>query len=392
VPTLVPLRGSATVISLLELGVIGSSLKTDERRRPIHPKHFDRIDEDVRAHLHVEVGYGDAFGGPDGEIAPLVASMRPRGELLAGSDVVLLPKPQHADVEQLRHGATLWGWPHLVQDPVFTQLAIDGELSVIAWESMNHWQDDSFSVHVFHLNNEIAGYAAVQHALELRGMTGHYGRQLRAVVISFGATARGAVTGLQAMGVHDLAVLTQRDTPAVASPMQAVMGQFEVLEDDPEKCQVLRQSGPVPMAEFLADYDIIVNCVFQDTDHPLMFIDDDELGLLAPGTLIVDVSCDTGMGFAWSRPTTFAEPIIEVGDRVQHYAVDHTPSHLWDSATWTISEALLPHVRTVLSGPSAWAEDEIIDRAVEIEQGRIRNDKILSFQHRDAAYPHAITS
>ncbi len=375
---------------MLELGVIGSSRKADERRRPIHPRHFDRIDEDLRAHMHVEEGYGDDFGVPDSEIAPLVASMRPRDELMR-SDVVLLPKPQHADVEQLKEGATLWGWPHLVQDEVFTQLAIDRKLTVIAWESMNHWRNGAFSVHVFHGNNEIAGYAAVQHAMALRGMTGHYGRQLRAAVISFGATARGAVTGLNAVGVTDVVVLTQRDTPAVASPIAStLMGQFETLEDDPMKCQVLRQAGPQPMAEFLAEFDIIVNCVFQDTDNPLMFIDTDEVGLLAPGTLIVDVSCDTAMGFGWARPTSFADPIVEVGDRVHHYAVDHTPSYLWESATWTISEAIIPHIRTVLTGPSALASDEVIARAVEIEQGHIRNQKILTFQGRAAEHPHEL--
>ena len=40
-----------------------------------------------------------------------------------------------------------------------TQLAIDRGLTLIAWEAMNHWnRDGTFSVHVFHKNNEMAGY------------------------------------------------------------------------------------------------------------------------------------------------------------------------------------------------------------------------------------------
>ena len=35
--------------------------------------------------------------------------------------------------------------------------------------------------------------------------------------------------------------------------------------------------GPVALAEFLAEHDIIVNCVLQDTDAPLMFMTDDDL-------------------------------------------------------------------------------------------------------------------
>ena len=79
-----------------------------------------------------------------------------------------------------------------------------------------------------------------------------------------------------------------------------------------------------------------------------------------PGSLIVDVSCDEGMGFSWARPTSFSDPSFVVGDNVHYYAVDHSPSYLWNSATWEISEALLPHLRTVLAGRAAWEADPTI--------------------------------
>ena len=110
---------------------------------------------------------------------------------------MLLPKPQHDDIAALREGQVLWGWPHCVQDEEMTQIGIDRRLTLIAWEAMNHWTSSgAFSLHVFHKNNELAGYCSVLHALQLVGLTGHYGRRLRAAVISFGATARGAVTAL----------------------------------------------------------------------------------------------------------------------------------------------------------------------------------------------------
>jgi alanine dehydrogenase len=115
----------------------------------------------------------------------------------------------------------------------------------------------------------------------------------------------------------------------------------------------------------------------------------DELRLFRPRTLFVDVSADTGMGFEWSRPTTFTDPMFTLGDGLHCYAVDHSPSLLWDSATWEVSEAFVPHLRTVMGGPRAWDGDEIIRRAIEIRDGTIQNPKILSFQGRSAAFPHA---
>jgi alanine dehydrogenase len=164
---------------------------------------------------------------------------------------------------------------------------------------------------------------------------------------------------------------------------------FEADPDDPGRSNVLLEDGPVRMAAFLAGHDIVVNCVLQHTDRPLMFVTDDELAAFAPGGLVIDVSCDEGMGFSWARPTSFQEPMVTVGDNVHYYAVDHSPSYLWDSATWEISDALLPYLRPMLGGPKAWEANETLRRAIEINDGVIQNPHILSFQHRLPHYPHA---
>ncbi len=379
----------------LTLGVVARSRKRDERRLTIHPAHVAGIDADLRSRIYLEQGYGEDFGVPDSDLEPLVAGMRSRSELTARCDVLLLGKPLLADVVELRDGQVLWGWPHVVQDAEVTQVAIDNHLTLIAFEAMNHWNaDGSFALHVFHRNNELAGYCSVLHALQLVGLTGDYGRRLRAAVIGFGATARGAVTALNAHGVHDVRVLTHRDVSAVAAPIHSAwMVQFDhdartVDTLAPRRSHAHTDAGRVPLAGFLAEHDIIVNCVLQDTDAPLTFLVDEDLPLLAPGTLVVDVSCDEGMGFSWARPTSFADPMFTVGNNVHHYSVDHSPSYLWDSATWVNSNALLPHLRTVLGGPKAWDGDDVVRRAIEVRDGVVQNPAVLSFQHRSPDYPH----
>ncbi len=362
-------------MDLLSAGVVSTSLKPDERRLAIHPAHIERISPNLRGRLYLERGYGERFGFSDARLEPLVGGLRSREQLLAECDVVILPKPLADDLETLRPGQVVWGWPHLVQDARMTQLAIEKRLTLIAFEAMNHWNEDgSFSVHVFHKNNELAGYCSVLHALQLLGATGDYGRRLRAAVISFGATARGAVRALSALGISDVTVLTQRPTSAVASPFASVkMHHFRPGE---------------PLAELLAAHDVVVNCILQDTEHPLIFVMNDELDRFAQGSLFVDVSCDEGMGFEWARPTTFADPMFGVGEGLHHYAVDHSPSFLWNSATWENSDALLEYLPIVMSGPAAWGSNETIERAIEIREGEIQNPRIVSFQGRSAAFPY----
>lgn len=376
----------------LTLGVLATSNKPDERRLPIHPRHFDRIDAALRRSIMLESGYGDRFGISDRHLAPLVGRIASRAEIMADADIILLPKPQHEDLLAMRDGQILWGWPHCVQDRTMTQIAIDKHLTLIAFEAMNHWASDSgFGLHVFHMNNELAGYCSVLDTFRLCGMTGDYGRRLSAVVIGFGATARGAVTALNAHGVHDVDVVTNRGVAAVGSPIHSVrIVQLDQDENGPGASKVITKNGRRPLAQFLAESDIVVNCTLQDPNAPLTYLVEDDLDAFRPGSIIIDVSCDEGMGFSWAKPTTFQKPIIEIGDHVRYYAVDHSPSYLWDSATWEISEALMPFIEIVMGGPAAWELDEPISRAIEIRAGSIINPAILEFQHRSAAYPHLV--
>ncbi len=375
----------------LTLGVLSSTRKPDELRLPIHPLHLERITPELRQQLIVEEGYGDRFGVSDARLAPLVRRIVPRAELLAEADIVLLPKPQPEDLAELRDGQVLWGWPHCVQDRAVTQLAIDKKLTLIAFEAMNHWAGDGgFGLHVFHKNNELAGYCSVLHSLALTGSTGDYGRRLSAVVIGFGATARGAVTALNAHGIHDVQVLTNRGVAAVGSPIHSVrIAQFDHDDEAPFLSKVITERGRVPLAPFLAENDIVVNCTLQDPNAPLTYLRTEDLSAFRPGSLIVDVSCDEGMGFSWAKSTTFAEPMFKVGDHIDYYAVDHSPSYLWNSASWEISEALLPFLETVVSGPEAWAGNETIRRAIEIRDGVVLNPDVLQFQQRRPEYPHS---
>jgi alanine dehydrogenase len=379
-------------MGLLTLGMLGTSAKENERRLPVHPRHLDRIDPELRASMVVERGYGAHFGVTDAELATQVAAVLDRPELLQRSDVVLLPKPMPTDVAQLRDGQALWGWPHCVQDAALTQQAIDKRLTVIAWEAMHYRTPEGApGVHVFHRNNEIAGYASVLHAMTLMGTSGLYGRRLTAVVLGYGNTARGAITALHSLGIHDVVALTKREVTAVPAPMPSVLlGHIERTAADPSRTVTHRRAGNEPTQEFLAEHDIIVNCILQDTDAPLMFVTTDELPMFRPGTLIVDVSCDEGMGFDFARPTSFDDPMFVVGHDIHYYGVDHSPSYLWNSATWEISAALLPFLRPVMDGPDRWAAEPTIAAAIEIQDGVVRNPRILSFQGRAAAYPHPI--
>ena len=151
---------------------------------------------------------------------------------------------------------------------------------------------------------------------------------------------------------------------------------------------VVEHDGTVrPLTDLISESDIIVNGTFQETDAPIDFITEAESSYLKPKSLIIDVSCDEGMGFFFAKPTTFENPMFKY-ETTSYYAVDHTPSYLWESATRSISAALIVYLSAVLAGRDAWEENETIRRAINIDRGVIRNPAILSFQKRGQHYPH----
>jgi alanine dehydrogenase len=378
-------------VSDLKMGIVGTYSKPDEYRLPIHPEHLRRVSESCRRRLVFEEGYGRHFGFDAEAMGAACGGTLPRRDLLAECDIICLAKPLEDDLRAMKPGAVLWGWPHCVQGSGVTQVAIERRLTLIAWEAMFNWgSSGEQTLHLFHRNNELAGYCGVLHALELRGLDGYYGPPQSAVVISFGSVSRGAVYALQGRGFTDLTVYTGRDAWNVHDRIPGV--NFGTFEKDPSKPGGLiafpaGRQEPVPFHEVLQDADVIVNGIFQDTSAPVFFVLPGEEGTIKTEALVVDVSCDEGMGFPFAVPTSFSDPIIRVRDFF-YYAVDHTPSYLANAATWEISEVVTAFLERVLGGEVAWKKDDVLRHALEIQDGVILNEAILEFQGRSPCYPH----
>ncbi|WP_133468131.1 N(5)-(carboxyethyl)ornithine synthase [Paraglaciecola marina] len=377
-------------MNTLSLGVIGSSKKEDERRVAIHPEHLSRLPTSLRKQLIFETGYGERFDISDAELASQTGGIATRDELLETMDITIITKPIQTDFEQLREGGVLWGYPHCTQQREITQTAIERKQTLIAFEDMFVWSPKGQAGrHTFYKNNEMAGYAGVIHALQLKGIDGHYGDQRKVLIFSFGAVSRGAIYALKAHGFRDITICIQRPDHEVRE--EVLDCHYVTLrqgrEDEARMIIVEHDGTERPLSELINESGIIVNGTFQDPNMPIDFVTEEEKNCLNPGCLIVDVSCDEGMGFYFAKPTTFKNPMFKVA-KVDYYAVDHTPSYYWESASRSISAALVVHLPSIAAGPDGWKKNETIRRAINIDQGVIQKSEILAFQNRHATYPH----
>ncbi len=372
------------------LGVIGTSKKEDEKRVPIHPDHLIRLPKDIRKQLIFEKGYGLPFGLDDEFFISQTGGVASRHKLLTEIGSVIIAKPILADLQEIREGGLIWGYPHCAQQPEITQTAIDRKLTLIAFEDMFVWSPvGQMGRHTFYKNNELAGYCAVLHALQLRGIDGHYGNQRKVIIFSFGAVSRGAIYALKAHGFRDITICIQRPDHMVREEVLDVH-YVRVREGIGKEARIvtIEHDGKVrPLSELINESEIIINGTYQDINHPFNFVTEEEKDNLKPGCLIIDVSCDEGMGFYFAKPTTFKKPILDI-DKIHYYAVDHTPSYLWESASRSISAALIVYISTILEGRKSWMENITIQKAINVMDGVVLKDSVLTLQNRMPNYPH----
>lgn len=373
----------------MKIGFIQTSLKENERRLPLIPPYIKELNKLIRKDLFFESEYGLDYGYSDKDINHLGCSTCSRADIFKTCDIVVLPKPTLKDLEQMQQYQVLWGWPHCVQQTEIAQQAINKKLTLIAWEAMYTWsQTGEKGMHIFYRNNEIAGYAAVHHALNIYGMDGLYGKPLTAAVLSYGSVGRGAITALLSRGYNDITVYSRREPALIKDKQPGVKFKKYILNKNGEVFVANKENSSYPIVENLKSYDIICNGIMQDPLNPAYFVTKQTIKQLKNNLLIVDISCDEAMGFYFARPTSFQRPSFIIERNIKYYAVDHTPTYFYQAASEDISQALLPFIKVIHAGTNAWKNNETIKRAIEIQNGIIINPAIIKFQKRQDKWPY----
>lgn len=354
---------------MLKLGIIGQSNKENEKRLPIHPKDFKNIDEKYRNLIYIDKNYGFNFGYKDSELSPYVGGIIDKSDIYKICDIILILKFTYDDYLNVKPGTICWGWHHLMQNKKHVDIIIQKHLTIISIEEM--YLDNKY---ILQDNRIIAGYSSVMHALQLKGMTGYLNfnkaNQPTFAVLSYGSVGIGAVDGLLALGYKNIDVYTKRPT--------------HIVENKRDNVNYKNYPKSSRWFDVLCNYDVIINCVLQDPYEPIYFMNMCDLDEINNKMFIIDVSCDTGMGFDFAISTTFANPIIHLTDNVDFYGIDHSPSIYYDTITTYISKIIGTYIPYVIDDDYC---DNISQRltlknAIEICEGNIINVRIKNYQNR----------
>jgi alanine dehydrogenase len=118
--------------------------------------------------------------------------------------------------------------------------------------------------------------------------------------------------------------------------------------------------------------DLVIGSVLIPGARAPHLVERDDLKLMKPGAVIIDVAIDQGGCVATSRPTTHADPTYVVDD-VVHYCVTNMPGAVGRTSTYALCNATLPYVLDLAGDGVAAAarRSTAIRSAVNVNDGRL---------------------
>ncbi|MGN6203153.1 MAG: alanine dehydrogenase, partial [Solirubrobacterales bacterium] len=101
-------------------------------------------------------------------------------------------------------------------------------------------------------------------------------------------------------------------------------------------------STRLAVEEMLPSADLVIGAVLVHGARAPYVIKREQLALMKPGAVLVDVAIDQGGCFETSRPTTHRDPTFEV-DGITHYCVANMPGAVPITSTYALTNATLPY-------------------------------------------------
>ncbi len=316
---------------------VPTEIKADEYRVAITPAGVREMTDHGHQVL-IQAGAGEGSAIADEEFQAQGATIVPEAaELFAEAEMVLHVKElQPPEIAMLRPGQLLFTYLHLAPDPEQTQGLRESGAVCIAYETV---EDSRGRLPLLAPMSEIAGKIATQAgAFMLQRPLG--GRGILVGGVPGVAAANVMVIGGGVVGMN---------AAFIAIGMEADVFVFDRSIDRLRELDVTFNgrcstvySTTLAIEEMLPRADLVIGAVLVHGARAPYVVRREELALMKPGAVLVDVAIDQGGCFETSRPTTHREPTFEV-DGVLHYCVANMPGATPITSTQALTNATLPY-------------------------------------------------
>jgi len=279
-------------------------------------------------------------------------------EVWARAEMVMKVKePIEPEWPRMREGQVVFTYFHFAASEPLTRAVIDSGSVAIAYETV---ELPTGELPLLTPMSEVAGRMAVQEGAKyLEKPQGGLGVLL------------GGVPGVKPGKVL---ILGGGVVGTNAAKMAAGMGaRVAIMDIDLERLRYLDDVMPAnvhglfstryAIRKQIEDADVIIGAVLIPGAKAPSLIAREDLSLMRPGTVIVDVAVDQGGCVETIKPTTHQDPVYTVDD-VIHYAVANMPGGVPRTSTLALTNATLPYA--IALADKGWRRACIEDRALRL--------------------------
>ena len=164
----------------------------------------------------------------------------------------------------------------------------------------------------------------------------------------------------------------------IANGMQS---KITILEKSEKRIEVLKKEFPkaeilnidqINLETIISRFDLVIGAVLIPGSQAPKILQKKHLGLMKPGSVVVDVAIDQGGCFETSRATTHENPTYIVDD-VIHYCVANMPGGVPRTSTLALNNATLPFlIKLANKGyQKALSEDKNFLAGLNVHKGQV---------------------
>jgi len=351
---------------------VPKEIKTEEYRVGLTPAGAEALttaghDVVIEKGAGLPSGFTDDFYEAAGaEIVDTADEVWARGEM-----IIKVKEPIEPEWPRMREGQLLYTYFHFAASEPLTRAVMDSGAVALAYETVEY---ASGELPLLTPMSEVAGRMAIQEGAKyLERHSGGAGVLLGGVpgvlpgkVLILGGGVVGVNAAKMAAGLG-----------ARVSLMDVNLSRLRYLSDVMPANVNLLYSTRYAVRKQLEDSDLVVGAVLLPGKKAPSLVTRDDLSLMKPGAVIVDVAVDQGGCVETIEPTTHNDPIYTV-DGVIHYAVANMPGGVPRTSTLALTNATLPYALTLASKgwKRACADDDALALGLNVVDGRIVYDGV----------------
>jgi alanine dehydrogenase len=353
------------------VGVL-KEIKCDEFRvglLPVGAEELTRAGHNVLIESGAGLGSGladEQYAQHGAEIVADPAEIYARAEM-----IVKVKEPQPSEYPLLREDQAVFTYFHFAASRELTDAVLNSGCNAVAYETL---RDAQGRLPLLTPMSEVAGRMSIQEGAKYLERP-QMGRGVLLGGVPGVEPARVTILGGGVVGSN--AAKIAAGFRAHVTILDIDMDRLRYLDDImPANVKVLF-SDRHTIREQLPHADLLIGAVLIPGARAPNLLEREDLRLMKPGSVIVDVAIDQGGCVATSRPTTHREPIYIV-DEVLHYCVANIPGAVGRTSSFALCNATLPWVlRIAESGLSAAAQRwPPVASAINIYRGEVTSSRV----------------